>query len=62
VCIHDFDVLALFKELKLDKVVIFGWVLRRTNTGFVMRRLSSLTGGGKPRVPFYAIFQARMVI
>ena len=36
------------------------WVLRLTNTLKVIWRLSNFTGGGRPRVPLRALFQARV--
>jgi hypothetical protein len=36
----------------------FDWVLRHTDTVLVIWRHSSFTGGGRPQVPFFALFQA----
>ena len=41
------------------KYVLFGWILRRTNTVNVIWRLSSFTGGGRPHEPLLVLFQAR---
>ena len=38
----------------------FGWVLRHTNTVEVIWGLSSFTSGGRPQVPFHALFQAQV--
>lgn len=39
-------------------VCLFPWVLRRTDTLYVIWRRSSFTGWGSPQVPFHALFQA----
>jgi hypothetical protein len=39
-------------------VCLFDWVLRHTDTVKVIWRRSSFTGGGRPKVPFCALFQA----
>ena len=48
--IHLIDILLFF----------FGWVLHCTNTVMEIWRLSSFTGGGRPQVPFCALFQAQV--
>ena len=43
-----------------SKIVVFYWVLCRTNTVKVKWRLSSFTGGGILQVPPSALFQAQV--
>jgi hypothetical protein len=42
-------------------VYLFAWVLRHTVTVFVIWRRSSASSGGRPQVPFRALYQAQMV-
>jgi hypothetical protein len=39
---------------------LIDWILRHTDTVKVIWRRSTLTGGGRPQVPFRILFQARM--